>query len=127
MIRDPVTVSGFLRQTGRALLLRCPRCGAGGILQNWFRLKRECPTCGLELDRGESDYWIGGYAVNFVAAELLVVGVLIVVVLASWPDVPWEVVQYGGVALAILVPVLFFPFSRVLWLTWDVMFRPNRD
>ena len=42
-------------------------------------------------------------------------------------EVPWGVVQYGGVALAVLVPILFFPFSGVLWLTWDFMFRPNRD
>ena len=127
MIPERVTAARFFRLTGRALLLRCPRCGSRGILRNWFRLRKECPLCGLDLDRGEPDYWIGGYAVNFVAAELLVVGMLVVVVIVQWPDVPWNLVQYGGVVLAILMPILFFPFSRVLWLTWDFMFRPNRD
>ena len=127
VMSERVTAARFFRLTGRALLLRCPRCGSGGLLAGWFRLRHECPTCGLLLDRGEPDYWIGGYAVNFVAAELLVAGILVAVVLASWPAVPWGLVQYGGVTLAILVPILFFPFSRVLWLAWDFMFRPNRD
>lgn len=126
-MQERVTAARFFHLTGRALLLRCPRCGSGGILRSWFRLKYECPLCGLTLDRGEPDYWIGGYAVNFVAAELLVVGILVVVGLATWPDVPWALVQWGGVALAILTPILFFPFSRVLWLAWDYCFRPNRD
>lgn len=127
MIPERVTAARFFHLTGRALLLRCPRCGSGRILRSWFSLKHECPTCGFDLDRGEPDYWIGGYAVNFVAAELLVAGILIAFVLASWPDVPWTLVQYGGVGLAVLVPILFFPFSRVLWLAWDYCFRPTRD
>jgi len=31
----------------------------------------------------------------------------------------------ASVALAILMPVLFFPFSRTLWLAFDLHFRPS--
>jgi uncharacterized protein (DUF983 family) len=57
--------SSFATKVGRALLLRCPRCGSGGIMRSWFALEDRCPTCGLAFARGEaSDYWLGAYAVN---------------------------------------------------------------
>jgi uncharacterized protein (DUF983 family) len=55
----------------RALLLRCPRCGGGGILKSWLRMRENCPTCGLALERGESsDFWIGAYVFNLVIGEV---------------------------------------------------------
>ncbi len=118
--------NGFGRVTLRAFILRCPRCGGRGIFRSWFRLKSECPTCGLSLERGESeDHWFGAVAVNLVAAELLGIGVIIAWIAATWPDVPWTVVQYTGPLIMIALPVLFYPFSRALWLAWDVYFRPG--
>ena len=118
----------FLNVTARALTLHCPRCGGHGIFRNWFRLRPECPTCGLALERGESeDHWFGAVAVNLVAAELLGVGAVVVWIIAAWPDVPWTAVQYVGPVLMIALPILFYPFSRALWLAWDLYFRPVRD
>ena len=120
----------LLLLTWRALTLRCPHCGRGGgrsLFKTWWTTKPVCPYCGFALDRGEPDFWIGGYAVNLVAAELIVTGILIAVTVASWPDVPWTLLQWGGAALAVLMPLLFFPVSRLLWLAWDYFFRPVRD
>lgn len=61
---------------------------------------------------------------NLVAAELLGIGGIVVWIIATWPDVPWTAVQYGGPLIMIALPVLFYPFSRALWLTWDLCFRP---
>lgn len=124
---DRVTFGRLALLTARGLGLRCPRCGGGSIVRSWWSLKPACPRCAFLLDRGERDFWIGGYAVNIVAAELLVTLVLGVIVVVRWPDVPWTFLQYGGAVLAVLVPVLFFPFSRTLWLAWDYCFRPVRD
>ena len=58
-------------RVGRALLLRCPRCGARGIWRSWFSMRHACPTCGQVFERGESsDFWIGAYLINLVVAEL---------------------------------------------------------
>ena len=55
----------------RALRLRCPRCGSGGILRQWFKMRDQCPTCGLALERGESsDFWIGAYVFNLVGRRV---------------------------------------------------------
>lgn len=124
---EKVTFGRFFRLTVRALALRCPRCGGGSLFCNWWATKPVCPTCGFALDRGEPDFWIGGYAVNLVLAEFIVTMILLVIVLATRPDVPWPFVQWGGGAMAILFPVLTFPVSRILWLSWDYCFRPVRD
>jgi uncharacterized protein (DUF983 family) len=118
--------SSFLRATARGLALRCPRCASRGIFRGWFRLRSVCPTCGLALERGESeDHWFGAVAVNLIAAEVLGVAVIVAWIAASWPDVPWTAVQYAGPFIMIALPVLFYPFSRALWLAWDVHFRPG--
>jgi uncharacterized protein (DUF983 family) len=108
---------------GRALRLKCPRCGGGDVLRSWFRLQERCPRCALLLDRGEPDYWLGAYAINLVVAEGLAAIVGLVVLVRTWPrGVPGTAT---GVALAILLPIVFFPFSRLLWLAWDLSFRPS--
>jgi uncharacterized protein (DUF983 family) len=120
-----MTRRSLWRTLGRGMLLRCPRCGGRGILRNWFNLQRRCPTCGLVFDRGESsDYWLGGYTINFVVAECSAVLLIVALVLATLPTVPWDLVLYAGLAAAVLMPVLFFPFSRTLWLALDLWARP---
>lgn len=109
----------------RALTLRCPRCGGHGILRTWFKMSDNCPTCGLALERGEkSDFWIGAYVFNLVAGEVIAIGVPILWVVKTWPDSPWTQIEVVGIVLAVALPFVFFPFSRTLWLAWDLSFRP---
>ena len=109
----------------RAVHLRCPRCGGSGIWRSWFKTKHACPTCDLVFERGESeDYWLGAYMFNLVAAELVSVGIAVIVIIVLWPNVPWNLLWGLSVILAILMPVLFLPFARNLWLAFDPMFRP---
>ena len=121
-----MTRRNLWRSLGRGMLLRCPRCGGRGILRNWFNLQKRCPTCGLVLDRGESsDYWLGAYTINFIVAEFVAVLLIVVFILATLPEVHWAAVLYGGLAAAVVMPILFFPFSRTLWLGLDLWARPS--
>lgn len=125
-MNEPTVRIGMPRLLGRALLLHCPRCGHGGILRSWFNLRQQCPTCQLVFNRGEKeDYWLGGYTVNFIAAEIFSLLMIVGLILATLPHVPWGVVLYGGLAMAALTPILFFPFSRTLWLALDLYARPS--
>jgi uncharacterized protein (DUF983 family) len=112
---------------GRSARLRCPRCGSGGLFAHWMRLRDKCPHCGLVLSRGERDHWLGAFAVNLVAAELIGVGIVVAIMLATAPRVPWTMLQWGAPLLMLLLPFAFFPFSRTLWLAFDLYFRPVRD
>jgi uncharacterized protein (DUF983 family) len=124
-VPDAPPSSTVARKMERALLLRCPRCGGRGVLRGWFHLRDACPHCGLMLERGESpDFWIGAYVFNLAAGELLAIAAPIAWAIATWPNPPWTSIEIVAVALAIALPVLFFPFSRTLWLAWDLSFRP---
>ncbi|HVE77428.1 MAG TPA: DUF983 domain-containing protein [Gemmatimonadaceae bacterium] len=127
--RDPAaeaTPVPLARAVGRALLLRCPDCGARGILASWLKLRERCPVCGIVLERGESDFFIGAYMINLVVAEMAVAGLLVTVLLATWPDPPWTLLTYGGGALMIVAAAVCYPFAKTLWLAVDLRFRPSR-
>ncbi|MFI5210760.1 MAG: DUF983 domain-containing protein [Gemmatimonadales bacterium] len=111
----------------RACRLRCPACGGGPIFDNWLTMRRECPSCGLRLERGEEGYVVGAYMFNIIAAELLFAVAFLVVVIWRWPSPPWEVLEYGGLVLMVAAPFLFYPFSRSLFLAFDLVFRPEAD
>lgn len=111
----------------RAVARRCPNCGASGIFASYTELRQSCPTCGLRLQRGESDYFIGAYLLNLVAVELLFAAFLAVVVIATYPDTPWAAIQYGGLVLMIVGAVLCYPFAKAIWLAADLIFRPMTE
>ena len=59
-----------------------------------------------------------------IAAELVFAVIFLGVLLATWPDPPWNLLLYGGMVLMLVVPFLFFPFSKTLFLAFDLTFRP---
>ena len=109
---------------GRALLLRCPNCGSGGLFPSFFKLRRACPSCGLRLDRGESDYWLGAYMLNLVAVEMLFAALMFAVIVWRWPNPPWDLIQWGGIVLVLLGPFVCYPLARTTWLAMDLLMRP---
>lgn len=64
---------------------------------------------------------------NIVLSELLAAGVVAIVILVSWPAVPWNAVWAGAVALMVAAPFVLFPLSRTTWLAFDLLFRPKHD
>lgn len=117
-------LSRTLRLFGRALRLRCPNCGQGRLFTSWLRMRERCPVCGLKLERGEEGYQVGSYMFNIVAAELVFAAVFLGAVMLTWPTPPWKALEYGGIALMVVAPFVFFPFSRTLFLAFDLLFRP---
>jgi uncharacterized protein (DUF983 family) len=108
----------------RALLKRCPQCGGGKVFEGWFRMRQTCPTCGLQLERREQGYVVGAYMFNIAAAEGVWLAVMVGVTVATWPDPPWDLLLYGGAALMVVAPILFYPFAKTLFLAVDLAFRP---
>jgi uncharacterized protein (DUF983 family) len=107
-------------------MVRCPRCGSRGLFVSWFTLKDACPSCGLRLERGEQqDYWLGGMMFNIALGELLAVIVIGGWILLSWPNVRWGVVRVAAILLMLAAPFLLFPMSRLVWLAFDLTFRPR--
>jgi uncharacterized protein (DUF983 family) len=107
----------------RALRLRCPRCGGGPLRAGPVRLREVCPSCGLRIERGEADAWLGAMAINMMVSEFGFGIMLALVAWATWPRVPWGAIEVVGVSGAIVAPILFYPFSKTLRLAVDLMFR----
>jgi len=108
----------------RAFRLRCPNCGGRPLFDGGLKPKKRCPVCGLPLEQGEEGYQVGSYMFNIIAAELIFAALFLGVVLATWPSPPWRELQIGGILLMIVAPFLFFPFSKTLFLAFDLVFRP---
>jgi len=108
----------------RAMRLRCPHCGGGLVLETWFRLRDRCPRCRLHLDREESDYFLGAYMVSLLVMECIFALGFLIVLLITWPDPPWEAIQWIGSAVLVASIVGSYPFAKTIWLAIDLMFRP---
>src|SRR6478609_3731150 len=108
----PSNLQMVLRAIGR----RCPNCGSKGIFASFTGLREHCPRCGLRLQRGENDYFIGAYLLNLVAVELLFALLLCVVVILTYPDTPCDLLQWSAIVLILGGALLCYPFAKAIWL-----------
>jgi uncharacterized protein (DUF983 family) len=124
----PATPGGRFRFGMKcALTRRCPYCGHGGIFQNYWVLKDHCPTCGVRFER-EDGYFLGGYAFNLIVAEFLGLGLaLILIFQTSLRNADFMVQWVLIVVLAVIFPVLLFPYSRSAWMALDLALHPPTD
>jgi uncharacterized protein (DUF983 family) len=107
----------------RALRLRCPACAGGPLFTSWLTMRSACPGCGLVLER-EEGYWTGAIAANLIVTELLMAAGVLVSLLATWPTPPWTLITIVWGIFTVVFPFAFFPFSRMIWLAFDLFFRP---
>lgn len=111
---------------GRSLLKRCPLCGAGRLFTRWFRMEERCPDCAYRFER-EEGFFLGAYVINLAIAQgvvILLAVVPLIVRLAGNPDASIVPFVAGGVAGALLAPLVFYPWSKTIWTAFDLMLRP---
>lgn len=118
------TVPTFL---WRSLTRACPNCGARGVHRNYWKYLERCPSCQIHLERGEHGYVVGTYMFNLVASELIFVAVMITWITRTWGHVAWDLVQYVGVAMMVLLPVVFYPVAKGLFLSFHLFWHPQGD
>ena len=90
----------------------------------WSRLVPNCPVCGLGLERGEQGYWLGAYFFNLMAVETVFTVWFVGFLVWTWPTPPWELFQITTIVLMLIVPVAFFPYSKTLFLAFDLLDAP---
>jgi uncharacterized protein (DUF983 family) len=115
---SPFAPARVRRIVTRALRLRCPRCGRTKLYARRFRMHERCAACGLRYER-EQGYFVGAIYVNYAFTIALVVAVVLGLDWTVGLTLPQQLVL--GVALCVLVPLVFFRYSRSLWLSLDYL------
>ncbi|HLY30310.1 MAG TPA: DUF983 domain-containing protein [Ktedonobacterales bacterium] len=107
----------------RGVRLRCPRCGQGKLYRRLWTLTMytECPVCHWVYER-EEGYWTGAMAIDLVAAELLVAVLIITFNVQGYQLLPQFAI---GIPLAIVLPIIFYPHAKSLWMTLDFLLHPT--
>lgn len=110
------------RLLNRGIHLRCPRCGAGPLFRSFFSMYPNCPSCDLRFER-EQGYFVGAIYVNYGATAIIMIAGFF------WLD------RFINLSLGqqlilwtlfgISFPLLFFRYSRSLWLSLDYIFNPE--
>jgi len=100
----------------RAARLLCPRCGRGTLYATFFGMREACPVCGFRYER-EPGYFIGAIYLNYAVTVGLAMGLVLVL---DW-TIGLTLTQQLAIAVPLVsvVPVLFFRWSRSLWLALD--------
>ncbi len=109
---------------GRGLRKRCPMCGRGRVFRTFFRMNERCATCGYPFER-EEGYWTGAMIVNIAVAEVWFALLFAAVVIATMPDVAWVPLLVVALVTNGLLPVVFYPHSKTLWMALDPYFHPD--
>lgn len=89
-------------------------------------MREHCAECGLRFER-ESGYWVGAVIINttvIFATFLIVFGGM---VLVTFPDVPWGLVLGVTIIANIVIPIVFYPISKSLWLGLELSWHPLED
>ena len=77
-------------------------------------MRTECPRCQLRFAKEEGGF-LGALTLNFIVAVLAWVVLMIVVLIFTVPDVPVVPLVAASVAVMVLVPLWFYPRSKMLW------------
>ncbi len=94
------------------------------MFTSWFSMLPTCPACGFRFERGERGYWLGAYFVNLVLMETAFVLWFVGYLVLSWPSPDWLLLLATTLALMLVMPIAGFPFSRTLFLAFDLWVRP---
>ena len=68
---------------------------------------------------------LGSMSINIGVTSLLMIAVLIVWFVVDLPDVRVAPLMATMVAVAVGVPLLFFPFAKLIWTTIDLWMHGN--
>ena len=111
----------------RGVTKRCPRCGSGRLFTSWFKIRDRCPRCGLRLEREEGGF-LGAMTINYMVTALVWLVVLVAWLVVDLPNLHVPALTITSIAIAGLVPLLFWPLSKTIWASVDfLIYRTSPD
>lgn len=117
--RDP----SLGRMMRRAVTLRCPWCGAHRtFIRRWLGKHDRCRTCGIRWRR-EEGFELGAVTVNTVLTFIVLTAGMTVGFVLTSPDIPVAPMVLSLIGVAVLMPIVIYPFTFTIWLAFDLAVR----
>jgi uncharacterized protein (DUF983 family) len=108
----------------RAVTLRCPLCASRRtFIRGWFRRYDRCRTCGITWHR-EVGFELGAVTVNTIVTFGALTIAMVVGFVRTSPDIPVLPFVLSLAAVAVVVPILIYPFTYTMWLAFDLAVHP---
>ncbi|HEY7659021.1 MAG TPA: DUF983 domain-containing protein [Actinomycetota bacterium] len=85
-----------------------------------FAIRERCPRCGLRLEREEGGF-LGAMVLNYTVTVVAWIALLVVWLIVDLPDLHVAALTIASIAIAGLVPLLFWPFSKTIWASVDYL------
>ena len=83
-----------------------------------------CPRCDYKFER-EEGFFLGAYVVNLGITQLAVVAYIGLSIVLTLPDPPLIPLAAGGAVVAVLTPLIAYPFSKTFWTGIDLVMHPG--
>lgn len=122
----PVKRASKAQMLGRGATLRCARCGSGHLFTRWFEIVDDCPQCGLRFER-EEGYWAGALAINISFTAAVFALALVTTLAFTIPKVPVAPILAVLIPVMIILPIVFYPFSKSIWVAVDRALLQHMD
>jgi uncharacterized protein (DUF983 family) len=105
-----------------AAQLGCPVCGQRTLFRSMFSMNERCAVCGIVFER-EPGYFIGAIYINYAVTTVLsVTGFLL---LDAYTEISLTTQLLIWSAFGIAFPLLFFRYSKSLWLAIGHLVNPD--
>jgi ABC-2 type transport system ATP-binding protein len=89
-----------------------------------FRMRPECLTCGLKFER-EQGYFLGAIYINYAATVVCMLVGFFVLDYFIKLSLTYQIVVWSS--FGVVFPMMFFRYSRSLWLCLDYIFSPVEE
>jgi hypothetical protein len=88
-------------------------------------MTERCPRCDYAFAR-EEGFFLGAFVINFVVTEGALGVVLAVFIgLEAGGGTPLAPIIAAAVLVTLVVPIVFYPFSKTVWAAIDLAMHPN--
>ena len=109
----------------RAVTLRCAWCGdRPGFRRGWFKRADSCRHCGMSVQRGLEGFELGAATVNAILTFGMLVLLSALSVISTYPDVAVAPLIVSLGAAAVIMPIVFYPFTYTIWFAVELMMEP---
>jgi ABC-2 type transport system ATP-binding protein len=94
------------------------------MFQGLFRMRPECPTCGLKFER-EPGYFLGAIYINYAATVICMLAGFFALDYFVNLSLTYQIIVWSG--FGVVFPMLFYRYSKSLWLCLDYLFSPVEE